>query len=185
METMRWRRKSHSALDTTTLLLALILTVSTTRVIAPHFISGSSSYFSANALTTGSFSAGVWEVSANIEIEPDIKPDTLNLGSNVQWITVYIQSEYDAHKIDVSTVRLDGVIPAVTDTQYSFVTSPLVDLNGDGNIDAFMVKFDRASVIAHLAGYVDGASVTLTVSGEFSDGVRFTGADTLVFIRGG
>jgi signal peptidase len=177
METMRWRRKSHSALNTTTLLLALILTVSTTRIIAPHFISGSSSYFSANALTTGTFSAGVWEVGANIEIEPDIKPDTLNLGSNVQWITVYIQSEYDAHKIDVSTVRLDGVIPAVTDTQYSFVTSPLVDLNGDSNYDAFMIKFNRASVIKLIP---EGAKeVTFTISGSFMDGVRFTGEDTI------
>ncbi len=59
METMRWRRKSHSALDTGTLLLALILTVSTTRIIAPHFISGSSSYFSDTEWATGFFHAGI------------------------------------------------------------------------------------------------------------------------------
>jgi signal peptidase len=184
VETMRWRRKNHPVIDTTTLLLALILTVSTARVIAPHFISGSSSYFSSNALTTSTFGTGVWEVGANIVIEPDISPNTLNLGSDVQWVTVYIQSEYDAHKIDVNTVRLDGSIPAVTDTEYEFVTNPLVELNSDGNY-AFMVKFERASVTAHMEGYVDGSSVTMTVSGMFLDGVRFSGTDTIVVIRSG
>jgi len=50
-----------------------------------------------------------------------------------------------------------------------------------------MVKFDRALLIEYLMGegHGDGDKVTLTVSGEFVDGVRFSGTDTIVVIRGG
>ena len=163
-ETMRWRRKSHSALDTSTVLLALILTVSTTRIIAPHFIIGSSSYFSDVEWATGFFQAGIWEVGAAV----DIKPDTLNLKSQGEWITVYayIDTKYDEKDIVVDTVTLDGVIPAEWG-----------EVQEDGRL---MVKFDRDSVIAHLEGYKDGAEVILTVSGEFIDGVQFKGTDTIV-----
>jgi len=168
-ETMRWRRKSHSALDTGTLLLALILTVSTTRIIAPHFIGGSSSYFSDTEWATGFFRAGIWEVTASV----DIDPDTLNLGSQGKWITVYayIDTEYNEKDIIIGSVKLDDVIKAEWG-----------EVQTDGRL---MVKFDRASVIAHLEGYGNGASVTLTVSGEFVDGVKFSGTDTIVVIRGG
>jgi len=168
-ETMRWRRKSHSALDTGTVLLALILTVSTTRIIAPHFISGSSSYFSDTEWATGFFHAGTWHVDALV----DIKPDTLNLKSQGEWVTVYavVDTEYDEKDIIIKSVMLDGVIQAEWG-----------EVQADGRL---MVKFDRASVIAHLEGYGNGASVTLTVSGEFVDGVKFSGTDTIVVIGGG
>jgi len=171
IETMRWRRKSHSALDTGTLLLALILTVSTTRIIAPHFISGSSSYFSDTEWATGFFRAGIWEVGALV----DIKPDTLNLESEGEWVTVYaiVDTEYDEKDIIVESVMLDGVIHAEWG-----------EVQTDGRL---MVKFDRALLIEYLIGegYGDGDEVTLTVSGEFVDGVKFSGTDTIVVIGGG
>jgi signal peptidase len=171
METMRWRRKSHSALDTGTLLLALILTVSTTRIIAPHFIGGSSSYFSDTEWATGFFRAGIWEVTASV----DIDPDTLNLDSQGKWITVYayIDTEYDEKDIIIKSVMLDGVIQAEWG-----------EVQTDGRL---MVKFDRTLLIEYLIreGYGDGDKVTLTVSGEFVDGVRFSGTDTIVVIGGG
>jgi signal peptidase len=171
METMRWRRKSHSALDTGTLLLALILTVSTTRIIAPHFIGGSSSYFSDTEWATGFFRAGIWEVTASV----DIDPDTLNLDSQGKWITVYayIDTEYNEKDIIIGSVKLDDVIKAEWG-----------EVQADGRL---MVKFDRASVISYLIdkGYGNGDKATLTVSGEFVDGVKFSGTDTIVVIRGG
>jgi signal peptidase len=168
METMRWRRKSHSALDTTTLLLALILIVSTTRIIAPHFISGSSSYFSDTEWATGFFRAGIWEVGALV----DIKPDTLNLGSKGEWVTVYavVDTKYDEKDIIIKSVMLDGVIQAEWG-----------EVQADGRL---MVKFDRALVITHLGGYKDGAQVKLTVSGEFTYGVVFSGFDTITVKHG-
>jgi len=171
METMRWRRKNHSALDTGIVLLALILTVSTTRIIAPHFISGSSSYFSDTEWATGFFRAGIWEVTASV----DIDPDTLNLDSQGKWITVYayIDTEYDEKDIIIGSVKLDDVIKAEWG-----------EVQADGRL---MVKFDRASVISYLIdkGYGNGDKATLTVSGEFVDGVKFSGTDTIVVIRGG
>lgn len=61
-ETMRWRRnnRSKSMIGTSTLLLTLILAVSTTRIVAPHLISGSGSYFSDVEWATGLFRAETW-----------------------------------------------------------------------------------------------------------------------------
>ncbi len=58
------------------------------------------------------------------------------------------------------------------------------EVQKDGRL---MVKFDRALLIEYLIGegYGDGDKVTLTVSGEFVDGVKFSGTDTIVVIRGG
>jgi len=92
-ETMRWRRKSHSALGTTTLLLALILTVSTTRVIAPHFIAGISSYFSDVEETTGFFQAGIWVFPCSITCLAE--PPTFDLGYSV-IISGSLQYAHDA-----------------------------------------------------------------------------------------
>ena len=166
-ETMRWRRKRTSMLETSTLLLALILTVSTTRIIAPHFIIGSSSYFSDVEWATGFFRVGIWEVGASVDIEPDV----LNLDSQGEWVTVYalIETEYDENDIIVDSVMLDGEIQA----EWGEVQED----------DRLMVKFDRASVIDHLLDYEDGALVTLTVSGRFRDGVQFTGEDTIKVMK--
>jgi len=149
------------------LLLALILTVSTTRIITPHFVGGSSSYFSDTEWATGFFHAGIWEIGANI----DIKPDTLNLGSQGQWITVYATIDTDDEdNIDVSTVILDDAVYA-----------EWWEVQDDGS---FMVKFDRAEVITYLLdeGYVDGDEVELTVLGEL-DGINFKGSDTINLVR--
>lgn len=166
-ETMRWRRKSKSPLDMSTLLLALILTVSTTRVIAPNFIAGSSSYFSDVEVATGFFSAGIWEIGVLIEI----KPDTLNLNSTGKWITafVYIDTEYDAEDVKVDSILLNGMFQA-----------EWVKVNG-----SLRVKFERASLIEYLIeeNHSDGDVIVLTVSGRFTDGVRFTGEDTIKVIN--
>ena len=163
-ETMRWRRKKQSTIESNTLLLILIISVSTTRIIAPSIISGSSSYFSDIEWSTGYFSAGIWEIEASVDIEPD----RLNLKSQGPPITAYIETEYDEINIDVGTVELDNVIPAVGG-----------EVQEDGRL---MVKFDREQVIDYLIEfeYEDGEEVTLTVSGEFLDGVTFIGEDTIV-----
>jgi len=58
------------------------------------------------------------------------------------------------------------------------------EVQADGRL---MVKFDRALLIDYLIkkDYKDRDIVTLTVSGEFVDGVRFSGTDTIVVIGGG
>ena len=124
-------------------------------------------------------------VPANVTIEPE----TLNLNSNGQWVTAYIELPVcycDVADIDVNTTCLDTV-PAVNDTQYGFVTDPdsyLTDHDGDG-IQERMVKFDRAAVIAYLETIdFEGETgsdkmVELTVTGELFDETAFEGCDTV------
>ena len=82
-ETMLWRRKNRNlVISTSTLLLALILTVSTTRLIAPQFIAGSRSYFSdTESGSDNIFSAGVWVFSSTITCLAE--PPTINSGESV------------------------------------------------------------------------------------------------------
>ncbi len=120
----------------------------------------------------------------------DIDPDRLNLKSNGEFITVYIElpEGYDVADINLFTVQLDG-IPAITHEQYGFVTDPdsyLTDHDGDGILER-MVKFDRATVRDTLTGVVDYDEGTkfydlsLTVTGELY-GTPFEGTDTIVVI---
>ena len=169
-EAMRWRQKSMRIpmLDTSTLLLALILAASTTRIIGPHFISGSSSYFSDTEWTKrGRLRAGIWEASASVVIEPF----TLNLDSEGQWITAYIETEFDENDIRIDSVMLGSSIPADW---------------GEVQGSRLMVKFDRTSVVAYLIdrGYGDGDDVELTVSGRFIDDITFSASDTVSLIHG-
>lgn len=126
-------------------------------------------------------------VTANV----DVDPDTLNLKSNGEFVTVYIELPvcYDVTSIDLSTVELEG-IPAVSDPQYGFVTDPssyLMDHDGDGILER-MVKFDRLTVRDALTGMIDFEQgmkfyeLTVKITGEF-DGTPFEGFDTITVIK--
>ena len=96
----------------------------------------------------------------------DFDPDTLNLKSKGQWITAYIElpEGYDPALIDATAVLLNGIVPAVTDSQYDFVTNPnsyLIDYDSDGILER-MVKFERDKVQALFPEPVDSAILTLT-----------------------
>ena len=162
------RRKGEGSqtFNMTTLLLSIILVLSLTRLVAPYFL-GTSAYFSDVESASVTFQAGIWHVDATI----DIDPDTLNLGSQGQWITVYamINTEYEG-VIDVGTVILDDTVPAEWGE---------IQLDG-----CLMVKFDRTAVIDYLIGmgYEDGDYVPLTVSGSFIDGMKFSGEDTIKIV---
>jgi signal peptidase I len=168
--TMRFMRKNRrrQMLGTSTLLLALIFMVGTTRIMAPHLSNGSSSYFSDTETATSFLSIGYWVIQAVVDIEPDI----LNLESQGQYVTVNatIETEYDENDIILESVVLDDIIH----TDWGKV---------DGT--SLMVKFDRAKVVAYLIeeGYGDGDEVTLKVSGEFTDGISFSGEDTITVIN--
>jgi hypothetical protein len=105
----------------------------------------------------------------------DFDPDTLNLESKGEWVTVYIElpEGYDVDDIDVSTVYLyicgNAIFAELHPTEIG-------DYDYDGITD-LMVKFDRSFVIELIPQGVD--EVVLTVSGEFTDPVIFTGEDTI------
>jgi len=104
----------------------------------------------------------------------DLDPDTLNLKSEGRWITCYIRlpEGYDVGDINVSTILLDGVVPAEWG-------------NVEGNV--LMVKFDRQAVIEYIRDVLEIADgeVTLTVTGKLYDETMFEGSDTIrVICRG-
>ena len=161
--TRKKRENETSIVDTRTLLLATIVILSVTHTLPPYFL-WSNTYFSDSESAHATFQAGVWQIDATV----DIKPDTLNLGSQGQWVTVYayIDTAYDENNIDVSTVQLETVKAECGEVQ------------DDGRL---MVKFDRTAVIEYLIeeGCGDGNEAILTVSGQFTDGTQFTGWDSI------
>jgi len=143
-ELRRWRRQKHPVLDTTSVLLLLVLVMSGSWLVAPYFQLGSFSYFSDSEWAETTFTAGQWV----IEVDIDIDPDTLNLGSQGKWTVVYanitLSEDYRASNVDVSTILLEEEIPA--------------DWGDVQEENCFMAKFNRTSVIGYLiyAGYGDG-----------------------------
>ena len=94
----------------------------------------------------------------------DIDPNTLNLESNGNWITVYIglPDGLDVNDIMISTVMLDQTVQA----EWCDVQDTIL-----------MVKFDRLDV-ENLIG-APQQSVELTVEGKLSTGLEFAGQDTI------
>jgi hypothetical protein len=103
----------------------------------------------------------------------DIDPDTLNLNSGGKVITVYIEPPegYDVTQIDVSSIKINRVIPAstrVTETD---------DFDGDGVLD-LMVKFEKASVVSLFREEELPGFFILELSGTLND-ICFRGADVI------
>lgn len=99
-----------------------------------------------------------------IEATIDIDPNTLNLESNGNWITTYIElpAAFDVNDIAISTVTLDTTINADW---------------GEVQGTTMMIKFSRLDV-ENLIG-TPQASVELTVEGQLSSGINFKGSDSI------
>ena len=113
-------------------------------------------------------SSGLLEATINID------PSTLNLKSQGQWITCYIElpAGYDVADIDVTTVLLESLF----EVQHSDIQD-----------DVLMVKFDRQDVVIYIEdilGIISG-DVTLTVTGELTDGTPFEGSDIIEVKKNG
>lgn len=110
----------------------------------------------------------------------NIDPDTLNLKSNGEWITAYIElpAGHGVDDIDVSSVKVNGTISAD-----SSAPTQIGDYDNDDILD-LMVKFDRASVIAWLStidySQDTGKSrlATLEITGKVSN-LLFRGFDSV------
>jgi len=107
----------------------------------------------------------------------DFDPDTLNLKSKGKVVTVYIElpEGYDVEEIDISTIMLNGIVPALAHP------TDVGDYDSDGVLD-LMVKFDRSNVQDMLE---PGNEVEIELSGQLTDGTSFEGADTIRVIAKG
>lgn len=149
---------------------------------------------------TAGFPGGV-TLYANVECAPyleatiDIDPNTLNLKSSGKYVTCYIELPAgDPAEIDVSTILLNGAIPAEP------APTAIGDYDSDGMPD-LMVKFDRGVLIASLgapgvamwlrekgSGNVPLAGAgtqEMVVTGELLDGTPFMGSDDIRIINPG
>lgn len=135
---------------------------------------------------THTFIAKICETGSILYEWADIKinPHTLNLKSNGQWITTYIEltEGHDIEDIDVSTVMINNTIPVDQDAP---ITIGDYDLDG---VPDLMVKFDRASIIEWL-GTIDYSENTgkshllkFTITGK-ALGIAFEGSDVVKALR--
>ncbi|MGD8566008.1 MAG: NosD domain-containing protein [Candidatus Bathyarchaeota archaeon] len=107
----------------------------------------------------------------------DIDPDTLNLKSEGQWITTYIELDetHNSSETDISTILTNGTIPAEVSP------NTIGDYDND-NITDLMVKFSRSEIMQLILGSLDPLEMennrmyaTLKVTGELTDGTPFEG----------
>jgi subtilase family serine protease len=112
--------------------------------------------------------------STNITATIDFDPDTLNKKSAGNWVTVYIElpSGYNVSNIDISSLRLEGTIPA------ELWPYAIGDYDSDG-IKDLMVKFKRSDVINKLP---NGENVKVHVSGKVGT-TTFDGVDKIRVIK--
>jgi hypothetical protein len=110
----------------------------------------------------------------------NIGPDTLNLKSQGQWITCYIElpEGFNPEDIDFSTTMLSDTVPAELEP------TEIGDYDGDDVIER-MVKFNRQAVINYLVGLgvQHKDEVVLSIAGALNDGTPFEGKDTLRVIN--
>jgi hypothetical protein len=104
-------------------------------------------------------------IAAHVEINPE----TLNLSSGGRYITAFIElpAGHVPSDIDVTTVRLNGTIPAML--------KPVVIGDHDGNgVADLMVKFNRQEL-----GSLPLGAIELKVSGSMIGGRSFAGSDMI------
>jgi len=107
------------------------------------------------------------------EATVDVYPDTLNLRSKGKWIIAHIElpEGYNVGDIDVSTILIDGSVPAE---------------GSSAKENVLMIKFDRQAVngyIRDVLGVTNG-EVTLTIRGKLTDGTLFEGKGIVKVIFG-
>jgi len=119
------------------------------------------------------------EVIPVIPARIDFKPDTMNLESKGQWVTVYIELPlghgYGIGQIDLGTLMLNSLIRSEAKP------NEIGDYDGDG-IPDLMVKFNGLAVQKILN---IGDAVRITLTGNLIDGRLFEGTDTIRVISQG
>lgn len=118
---------------------------------------------------------------AKILATVDIKPEAYNMQRQANQVTAFIElpEGYDARDINVSTLLLNGIFPALPRP------AEIGDYDHDGILD-LMVKFDVSTLHSetNIAGLASERfmSVTVAVTGRLRDGTLFQGTDIIKII---
>lgn len=107
----------------------------------------------------------------------EITPNTLNIKSNGNWITAYIElpegsNAYDIDHLSVTVNTING--EEVDNPLHAVGPTEVGDHDDDGTED-LMVKFDRQEFL----DLVNVGDVEITLVGELVDGTTFKGTDTV------
>jgi LysM repeat protein len=163
--------------------LATVLTLLITLALAVGW--AASLTVDGGTLQVFGFPVDVGPIAATV----DVDPDTLNLKSEGQPVTAYIElpQGYDVGNIDVATVRLclgqASACPEGTSVPAQQHPSAVDDHDGDIIPDR-MVKFDRRELVELLDGQT--GDVTMSVTGIVTPpGESFAGSDTIRVIDRG
>jgi hypothetical protein len=124
--------------------------------------------------------------NTNISANVKIVPVSINLKSEGNWITCFIElpDGYNASQINASSVLMNGNLSPVLDTKYGFVSNEseyLTDDDSDGRLER-MFKFDRSEVQDLLSDAENKEWVELTITGKVN-GSNFEGSDTVRVIN--
>ena len=126
------------------------------------------------------------------ETSVEINPETLNLKSNGEWITAYIEfpTGYNVGEIELSSINLvseSGDIISSID-----LSDPATIGDYDNNvISDLMVKFSRLDVVNYFGvtdsteGIGNDVMVKMSISGELNNGTEFEGSDSIRLIING
>lgn len=119
---------------------------------------------------------GVGPQPVDIDIKPGNYPNAINLGSNgVIPVAILSSDTFDATTVDPKTVFLAGAGVAVRGKGNKYLASQ-EDVNGDGLTD-LVVKIETENLDP---GTFQNGTATLT--GETSDGIEFTGSDSITIV---
>jgi len=119
----------------------------------------------------------------------DVVPNTLNLKSEGEWITCYIElpEGHNVSDIDIYSIRLNDTFPvSLLPNPPVPVPTEIGDYDND-TIPDLMVKFNRTALTSHIYHTlgIKYGNVTLKITGNLTDGTPFEGKDTIRVIFGG
>jgi len=140
-----------------------------------------------SAKEDGGADIDVWIVGAFIQAIVDIDPDVLNLTSQGNYITCYIQLPpgYSVGNVDVESVHLVSAGGNAVEPPLPRVGPWGIGAYDEDVIEFLMVKFDRQELIGILESMSAGGDVSLRVEGELYDGTPFAGSDLIRITRKG
>ena len=119
-----------------------------------------------------------------IKATVDIDPNTLNLKSIGEWITCYIElpEGYNVSDIDIYSIMLNNTFPiSLLVVPPVLVPREIGDYDED-RIPDLMVKFNRTTLTSHIYHTlgIEYGNVTLTITGQLTDGTPFEGSDVIM-----
>jgi photosystem II stability/assembly factor-like uncharacterized protein len=133
----------------------------------------------------GVFRLGIPRQNVEVDIKPQSCPNPLNIKSKgVLPVAILGTANFDVSDIDVSSVKLVGVVPLRSDEKD--VATPfdgeLCDCTkkGPDGFEDLTLKFDKKTIVDALGEVNKGDEVELNLTGELRDGTPIEGTDCVV-----